>query len=112
MSKETREIFAKNLNKLMKLYNLNQSDVAKLTGSTHQVVSRWCSAKTLPRMGKIQILADYFGVYKSELLEEQTEQNINKVQMMKAYMKVFEELSEEESKELLQYAEFIKSKRK
>ena len=47
MSKETREIFAKNLNKLMKLYNLNQSDVAKLTNSTHQVVSSWYSDKMM-----------------------------------------------------------------
>ena len=71
MTKQTSEIFAKNLNRYMKLYNMNQSDVARLTGSTHQVVSRWCSGKTLPRMGKIQILADHFGIYKSELLEEQ-----------------------------------------
>ena len=71
MTKQTAEIFAKNLNRYMRLYNMNQSDVARLTGSTHQVVSRWCSGKTLPRMGKIQILADHFGTYKSELLEEQ-----------------------------------------
>lgn len=42
MTKQTAEIFANNLNRYMKLYKMNQSDVAKLTGSTHQVVSRWC----------------------------------------------------------------------
>lgn len=42
MTKQTAEIFANNLNRYMRLYNMNQSDVARLTGSTHQVVSRWC----------------------------------------------------------------------
>ena len=112
MSKQTAEVFAKNLNRMMKLYNLNQSDVARLTGSTHQVVSRWCSGKTLPRMGNIQKLADYFGVYKSELLEERTVDNIDKTERVKKYTMLYQELTPEESDELFRYAEFIKSKRK
>lgn len=112
MTKQTAEIFAKNLNRYMKLYNMNQSDVARLTGSTHQVVSRWCSGKTLPRMGKIQILADHFGIYKSELLEEQNAENINRVQRLKQFTRLYNELTEDEAEELFRYAEFIKSKRK
>lgn len=33
-------------------------------------VSSWCNGKKLPRMGKIQMLADYFHIEKSDLLEE------------------------------------------
>lgn len=112
MTKQTAEIFAKNLNRYMRLYNMNQSDVARLTGSTHQVVSRWCSGKTLPRMGNIQKLADHFGIYKSELLEEQNVENINKVQRLKQFTRLYNELTDDEADELFRYAEFIKSKRK
>ena len=110
--KQTAEIFAKNLNRYMRLYNMNQSDVARLTGSTHQVVSRWCSGKTLPRMGKIQILADHFGVLKSELLEDHTSDSIDRTQRIKKLYSIISDLTDEEADDILRYAEFIKLKRK
>lgn len=69
-AKRAREIFAEQLNYYMKLKGINQSDIVshfKLTAST---VSDWCNGKKYPRVDKIQMLADYFGVLKSDLTEK------------------------------------------
>lgn len=67
--------FADNLKRLMKKNGMNQKDVAKIAGVSQQTVSIWLSGERIPRMGKIQILANYFGIYKSELIEERNEEN-------------------------------------
>ena len=66
--------FADNLKRLMKKHGMNQKDIAKIAGVSQQTVSLWLSGDRIPRMGKIQILADYFGIYKSELIEERNEE--------------------------------------
>ena len=104
--------FADNLKRLMKKHGMNQKDIAKIAGVSQQTVSLWLSGDRIPRMGKIQILADYFGIYKSELLEEQNAENINRVQRLKQFTRLYNELTEDEAEELFRYAEFIKSKRK
>ena len=104
--------FSDNLKRYMKLYGLNQREVAKLCDVSQQSVSLWLSGERIPRMGKLQILADYFGVLKSELLEDHTSAQIDQTQRMKKYYQTINELIDEEMDDLLQYAEFIKSKRK
>lgn len=39
---------------------------------SQSTVSNWCTGLKLPRMNKIQMLADYFGIEKSDLLERKT----------------------------------------
>ena len=41
-----------------------------------QTFNTWCKGIALPRMGKVQMLADYFGILKSDLIENKSnEQN-------------------------------------
>lgn len=71
MSEEDyRKIFVKKLNYYMELNNKNQMDLMKDLGLSSSTVSNWCTGQKLPRMGKIQMLADYFGINKSDLIEE------------------------------------------
>ena len=65
-----KRIFSENLKRLMEEQNLTQADVAKSIGVSPQTFNTWVRGIALPRMGKIQRLADYFRVYKSDLLED------------------------------------------
>ena len=65
-----KRIFSENLKRLMEEQNLTQADVAKSIGVSPQTFNTWVRGIALPRMGKIQRLADYFRVDKSDLLEE------------------------------------------
>ena len=47
-----------------------QKEVAKDINVSPQTFNTWCQGIALPRMGKVQKLADYFGVNKSDLIEE------------------------------------------
>ena len=54
----------------MSLNNKNQMDLMNDLSLSSSTVSSWCTGKKLPRMGKIQMLADYFHIEKSDLLED------------------------------------------
>lgn len=74
---EYRKIFVKKLNYYMNLNNKKQIDLMNDLGLSSATVSSWCTGTKLPRMGKIQMLADYLGVEKSDLLEEKKEESDN-----------------------------------
>lgn len=68
-----KKIFSKNLRNYMSLNNKNQNDLMKDLGLSSSTVSNWCTGLKLPRMDKVQMLADYFGINKSDLIEEKPE---------------------------------------
>lgn len=65
-----RRIFARNLNKYMEICNKKQADIINDLGINKSAISTWINGTRMPRMDKVQALADYFGVNKSDLLEE------------------------------------------
>lgn len=65
-----KEVFAKNLNRLLSKNGKTQSDLVTYMNTTASTVSDWCNGKKYPRVDKMQKLADYFGVLKSDLTEE------------------------------------------
>lgn len=71
MSDEVQKtIFSRNLNNLLNDRNKTQSEVASSIGVSPQTFNTWTQGIAIPRMGKIQLLADYFHVEKSALLDD------------------------------------------
>ena len=66
-----KEIFQKNLLKFLSSSDKTQKEVADAIGISPQTFNTWCQGIALPRMGKVQLLADYFHINKSDLIEEQ-----------------------------------------
>lgn len=71
----SNETFAKNLKRYMKEAGKTQKEMATIAGVSSPTFSDWINAKKMPRMGKIERLANYFGVYMSDLLEEPIEKD-------------------------------------
>ncbi|WP_440448072.1 helix-turn-helix domain-containing protein [Ruminococcus sp.] len=69
-SELNKKIFAKNLNYYMTINNKTQSDLVTDLNLTASTVSDWANGKKYPRVDKMQLLADYFGILKSDLTEE------------------------------------------
>lgn len=67
---DAKEIFAKNLKRYLKIKNKNQLELSEDLGFKQSTVSDWMNAKKYPRIDKIQILADYFDIMKSDLTED------------------------------------------
>lgn len=68
--KEQTLVFQKNLLRFLNERGKSQIEVANAIDVSHQTFSTWCRGKAIPRMGKIQLLADYFRINMSDLIEE------------------------------------------
>lgn len=67
-----QQIFTNNLNHYLQKVDKTQREIATKIGVSPQTFNTWCQGIAIPRMGKIQALADYFGINKSDLIEEHT----------------------------------------
>ena len=68
-----KEIMAKNIKRLMELRGKDRNDVCKDLGFKYTTFTDWINAKTFPRIDKIEMMANYFGVSKADLVEEPVE---------------------------------------
>ena len=59
-----------NIVNLRKQHGLTQDELAKIAGVSRGAVSQWEGGFSEPRMGAVQRMADYFGIKKSDLIED------------------------------------------
>ncbi len=104
---------AENIKKLREKYDLTQQQLADIAGVTNKAVSAWETGLKEPRMGAIEKIAQHFNIKKSNIIEEGGMELIH-LDLPKAMAVHFdtEEFTEEELKEIMEYAKYIKSKRK
>lgn len=67
---QQKRIFARNLNYYIAINQKQQNEVAKDIGENPSTLNMWCKGNSLPGLGKIQKLADYFKIGKSDLTDE------------------------------------------
>ena len=73
-----KEIMAKNIRNYMSLYNVTQTEICNTLGIKMPTFSDWINAKTYPRIDKIELLANYFGISKSDLVENHSSETKEK----------------------------------
>ena len=64
-----KEIFAKNLKYYMTINNKNRNDICRDLDIPYTTFAEWYNGNIYPRIDKIQILANYFDIKKSDLVE-------------------------------------------
>lgn len=70
-----KETLAKNLSYYLEKTGRSQKELAEVVGVAASTFNDWIKAKKYPRIDKIEILADYFGILKSDLIEEKSEEH-------------------------------------
>lgn len=65
-----KEVMAKNIRKQLESRGLNVKDFAARMDFKYSTVLDWVNAKTYPRIDKIELMANYFGIEKADLIEE------------------------------------------
>lgn len=71
-SNDLKAVFSNNLKLFMEEKDCNTAELARALSTPFTTVSDWVHGRKYPRMDKVQALADYFGVLKSDLTEERT----------------------------------------
>ena len=103
-AEDIKRIFSMNLTRLINESGKQQKEVAQDLGFKPTTVNMWCTGKAFPTAGKIQAIADYFGVGKSVLIEEYNPDQMRKeqVERLSLYAKL---LNPEGIKKLYERAE-------
>lgn len=70
-----KETFAKNLSYYLNRCGRDQKEIAEIVGVAPSTFNEWMKAKKYPRIDKIEILANYFGILKSDLIEEKEQKS-------------------------------------
>lgn len=65
-----REIFSRNLKYYMLLNHKDRNDIARDLNLPYTTVTSWYNGEFYPRIDKIQLLANYFCIQKSDLVED------------------------------------------
>ena len=65
-----KEIMAKNIQYYMDLHNKSRNDMCEALGVKYTTFTDWVKGNAYPRIDKIELMANYFGIEKSDLVEE------------------------------------------
>lgn len=83
---EQKKIFSKNLSYYVSLSGKQQKEIADELNYNQKTFNGWCTGLSMPKAGKIQTLADYFHINKSDLTDEK---NLTKLRS-KEYEKILD----------------------
>ena len=67
-----KEILAKNLKRYIERSGKDRGELARIWGFPYSTVAEWLTGRKYPRIDKIQVMADYFGIKMSDLVEDQS----------------------------------------
>ncbi len=102
-----------NIKTLREQHNMSQEELGKIAGVTDKAVSTWENDIKIPRMGAIQRIADYFGIRKSDIIEDKNN-NIDTPMPHQNLISKYEQLNEsgqaklmERLDELLEHPKYI-----
>ena len=65
-----KEIMAKNLKYYIERSGKDRRELSEIWGFPYSTVTEWINGKKYPRIDRIEVMADYFGILKSDLIED------------------------------------------
>lgn len=98
-----KPVMSANIRRYMEEKGINAKELSKAINVPYTTVLSWIKADYYPRIDKIEMMSDYFGCLKSDLIEDKTKQPVeNELSAVKrALFDLIEELSENEAAVLL-----------
>lgn len=120
-----KEIMAQNIQRLMDKRGIDRNKICTDLGFKYTTFTDWVKGNTYPRIDKIEMMANYFGVSKSDLVERYDEnktyyanpevtqfaRDLQNSPYANNLITSITDLSEEEMAETLKYIDYLKSKR-
>ena len=106
-----KEILSKNLKYYIERSGKDRRELADTWGFPYSTVTDWINGKKYPRIDRIEIMADYFGILKSDLIEEKEKPTVKDDGLSKEKRELIEaikKLPEDKILLLLQVAKSIK----
>ena len=67
-----KETMSKNLKYYIAKSGMDRKTLAQIWGFPYSTVTEWINGNKYPRIDRIEVMAEYFGILKSDLIEERT----------------------------------------
>ncbi len=71
---DNKNVFAANLRRYMEANGKSRTDISNALNVSYFTVSDWVNGKKYPRMDKVELLANLFGIQKSDLIEDKQQE--------------------------------------
>ena len=108
----SKEIMAINLRYYMEAFGKNQKEMAAIAGVSAPTFNDWLKEKKYPRIDKIERMAQYFGILKSDLIEDKQKQPTDESELSirkREFIRKVEQMSEEQLERLEQILSLVES---
>ena len=70
-----KPVMAANIKHYMAVKGVNAKELSKALNVPYTTVLSWTKAEYYPRIDKIEMMSDYFGILKSDLIEDKQKQS-------------------------------------
>jgi repressor LexA len=105
-----RQTMSKNLQRFLRLTGKSRRQVSNDLNLSYSTFCDWINGSKYPRIDKIELLADYFNVMKSDLIEDSETQPSSNAQQ--GWSEIEElNLTKEEIEQVIKFAKYLKSQR-
>lgn len=107
-----KAVFSSNLKRYMEENRKSRQDMSKALGVSYYTFSDWVNGKKMPRMDRVEQLAEYFGCLKSDLIEEKKEKPAEDDRLSlrkKEFIQKVMQMSDEELDKLDQILRIVES---
>ena len=105
MQIESKEIFANNLKYYMNKKGIDRNTLCSDLNLKYTTVRDWLKGITYPRIGKIELLANYFGINKSDLIESKNVYSTPSTTIVQAINDTVIQLEEPRQEKVLTFAD-------
>ena len=120
-----KAVMAENIQRLMDSRGIDRNKICADLGFKYTTFTDWVKGNTYPRIDKIEMMANYFGVPKSQLIEKYVDDGYYsdvEAAEFAEYLRTrpgarmlfsaAKDITKEEMEETVKYIEFLKSKHK
>ena len=85
-----KETFARNLLYYFDKHGKEQKELAEIVGVAPSTFNAWVKGKKYPRMDKVELLANYFNIRKSDLIEDKNSSNLRTISITEDEQKLLD----------------------
>lgn len=103
-----KKIFAKNLKYYMEYYGKDRNSICGDLNIPYTTFTDWYNAVTYPRIDKIELLANYFNIQKSDLIEDKYKKDYDELDIL---FSKYKDILSDDDKETIRFV-IEKAKRK
>lgn len=104
-----KQVMAENIRYFLRINGITQTEICNALHFKMPTFSDWVNAKTYPRIDKIEMMANYFGISKSELVEKRPASQMGDGPKARAHQ-LIDQIPEDKIRDVMNYMEFLKSK--